>query len=423
MVVAVALVLVVSLTVERTWALDNGLGLTPPLGWDTWCTLGKCGNDFCYEAEIQSVADAMSTNGLLELGYQHINLDDCWASYRNETGWLQPDPDRFPSGMKALADYVHSKGLKLGLYTDSGLYTCSQGGRSHTIPGSYGHYLQDAQQFASWGVDYVKMDWCDTTINGTQLDPRVIYPEMSMALNSTGRPIWFSLCEWGVDSPWLWASKCGNSWRITGDHHDEWSSTSSIIQALANLTQSTPVYGAPGGWSDLDFVFTGGQGCTNDSTSVCAGQSWVEYRTEFTFWAFASSPIIVATDIRNMTAEKQEILYNKEVIAVHQDPLGIPSRPFWSDSVNGSTQVWARPLADDTLAVLLLNLNDGPANATISFEFSVLPPTISGQQFNSNTTVVVRDLWLHQDLANFQGSFSATVQPHGVEAYQLSILP
>ncbi len=180
-------------------AVNNGYGAKPILGWNTWCVEGNCGRDVCTELEIQSVAQAMIDTGLQAAGYEWISLDDCWGGPRNPTtGEYQPDPQRFPSGMKALADWLHERGFKLGVYTDSGIYTCSSGGRSYSIPGSYGHYEQDAATFASWGVDLVKMDWCNTLLpNGTQLDPYVQYPQMSAALNATGRAMWFTSCEWG----------------------------------------------------------------------------------------------------------------------------------------------------------------------------------------------------------------------------------
>eukprot|EP01102_Stenamoeba_stenopodia_P001079 TRINITY_DN1094_c0_g2_i1.p1 TRINITY_DN1094_c0_g2~~TRINITY_DN1094_c0_g2_i1.p1 ORF type:complete len:418 (-),score=69.49 TRINITY_DN1094_c0_g2_i1:110-1363(-) len=393
-------------------ALNNGLGLTPPMGWNTWCTGGSCGTDYCNQTEIMSVADAMASNGMYELGYRYINLDDCWADYRNSTGWLQPDPSRFPDGLQALADYIHSKGLRLGLYTDTGLYTCNKGGRDHEIPGSYAHYQQDAKQFASWGVDFVKMDWCNTDINGTQLDPRVIYPEMSQALNSTGRPIFFALCEWGVDDPWEWASECGNSWRIAQDHWDSWWSTSKIIDLLGNKSS----FAGPGGWNDPDFLMTGGAGCS-DSNGVCPGQTWTEYTTEFSIWAIANAPLIIATEIRNMSDEKQAIVLNKEVIAVNQDPLGIAGGRVWADSINGSTQVWAKPLVDGSAAAILYNGNDDAEGAMITLDFSLLPG-----DFN-NKHVYLRELWYHEDLGIFKNNFTALVAPHGVVFVTASLSP
>jgi alpha-galactosidase len=180
--------------------------------------------------------------------------------------------------MKALADQVHALGLKFGLYTCAGNYTCSSGGRDHKIPGSFGHYQQDANSYASWGVDFVKMDWCNT--NG--LNPKVQYPEMTKALNATGRPIFFEMCEWGLDDPWLWATPVANQWRTTGDHHDNWASTSSVIQAQVGLAQ----YSGRSAWNYMDFIYTGGQGCANDPNKHCPGQTDTEYMTEFTFWSF-----------------------------------------------------------------------------------------------------------------------------------------
>jgi len=202
-----------------------------------------------------SIADAMASNGMKEAGYKYINMDDCWADHRDADGTIVPDESRFPNGLVPVIQYVNSKGFKLGLYTDAGIYTCSQGGRSHKIPGSYGHYSQDAETYASWGVEYVKMDWCNTKINGTQLDPKEQYPQMTKALNKTGKPIFFNACEWGVEDPWMWMAQFANSWRSGPDHHDDWDSTSKII--LNNIGKGK--YAGPGGWNDFDFLMTGGQ--------------------------------------------------------------------------------------------------------------------------------------------------------------------
>lgn len=356
------------------------------------------------------MTDVVATSGLKELGYEYINLDDCWASKRDEKGEITADPKRFPSGMKALADYIHSRGLKFGLYTDAGLNTCSNGERPYKIPGSYGHYEQDAQTYADWGMDFVKMDWCNTKVNGTQLQPEVQYPQMSKALNKTGRPIYFESCEWGVDQPWKWIAPYVNAWRATGDHHDDWDSTAGIIEDAANLES----YAGPGQWNYLDFVMTGGQGCPNKEPGArCPGMTDEEYRTEFSLWVIVASPIIVATELRNMTAIMHEILFNAEMIAVHQDSLakaggrvdtpdcGSPEGPLVAGAP--PCQVWARPLVDGSKAVVLYNADTKPHAIRASFV-----------KLGITTAATVRDLWAHKDLGSFQDSYSASVPPHGV---------
>jgi len=395
-------------------ALDNGLGLVPPLGWNTWCTLGPCGRDYCDENEIKAMADVIVSSGLKDLGYEYVNLDDCWASRRTAQGEITADANRFPSGMKSVADYIHSKGLKYGLYTDAGLYTCSSGERPYKIPGSYGHYEQDAQTYASWGMDFVKMDWCNTVVNGTQLKPEVQYPQMSTALNKTGRPIYFESCEWGVDQPWKWIKPYVNSWRATGDHHDQWSSTADIIEQVADLAP----FAGPGGWNYMDFVMTGGQGCPSHVPGErCPGQTDEEYRTEFSMWVIAASPIIVATELRNMTAIQREILLNNEMIAVHQDKLGKAGGRVATPTCAAATkdapappcQVWARPLSDGSKAVALYNSDSVTHHITVSL-------SILGW---ATETVSVRDLWAHQDMGNVQGSFSSQVPSHGVTVVRM----
>jgi len=319
-----------------------------------------------------------------------------------------PDPQRFPNGMKSVIDYVHSQGLKFGLYTDAGVNTCSTGGRPHPIPGSYGHYEQDAKTYASWGVDYVKMDWCSTRVNGTQLEPEVQYAQMSKALNSTGRPIFFLSCEWGVDEPWKWMRQFTNAWRSTGDHRDKWASTTYVINQMAEIQD----YAGPGGWNYMDFLMTGGEGCKPYVPGHrCPGQTDVEYRTEFTMWVIAASPLIVATDIRNMSAIQKEILYNKDLLAVHQDKLARAGGRIanWSCSEPNACEIWAKPLFDGSYAVALYN--KGILSHNITLNFSVL-----GWK---NLPVTVYDLWAHKNLGTFQTAFIANVPSHGVVAVKV----
>eukprot|EP00698_Gefionella_okellyi_P014906 TRINITY_DN415_c0_g1_i1.p1 TRINITY_DN415_c0_g1~~TRINITY_DN415_c0_g1_i1.p1 ORF type:complete len:409 (-),score=80.08 TRINITY_DN415_c0_g1_i1:32-1258(-) len=382
-------------------AINNGLARTPTMGWNTWCTGGTCGYDVCTEDEIKSVANAMIDNGMQALGYDYINLDDCWADHRDAQGNIVEDMSRFPTGIANTIAWLHARNFRFGLYTDAGLYTCSSGQRPHQIPGSYGHYQQDANSYAKWGVDYVKMDWCNTKINGTQLDPRVQYPQMSHALNSTGRAILFEMCEWGVDQPWTWGAPIANSWRMAGDHHDNWQSTSGVIEQNANLS----AYAGPGAWNDMDFLMTGGQGCPKEPMSHCPGQSDTEYRTEFALWALLNSPLLVATDVRKLTPIMQEVLFNKEIIAVSQDPLGNQGeRVATSDpcSDKDACQVWTKHMSTGAKAVVLYNA------ATRTNDI-----TLTSKDLGWGSTVHFRDLWAHTDNGTFTDHLTVSVPSHG----------
>jgi len=252
-------------------------------------------------------------------------------------------------------------------------------------------------------MDYVKMDWCNTKINGTQLDPRIQYPQMSMALNATGRPIFFNTCEWGVDSPWTWASKIANSWRTGQDHHDNWNSTAAIIEANAKVASFAGV----GGWNDPDFLMTGGEGCKDNTTKICPGQTIREYKTEFSIWCIMAAPLIVATDIRVMDEKKKEILMNSEMIAINQDKLAIAGGRVgnWNCSEGPSNcQIWAKPLYGGSVAIGLYNA--GTKSHHITVDFNVIG-------WSSTTKASIYDLWAHQNLGVFTGSFTARVHSHG----------
>jgi len=409
-----------AMTMTVAYAADNGLARTPQLGWNTWCALNTCGYDVCYEAEIRAMADAMVANGMRDLGYTMINLDDCWGYPRdNVTGEYRWDPSRFPSGIPALVQYLAARGFTLGVYTDSGIYTCSSGQRKFKIPGSFEHYAQDAATFVKWGVRYVKMDWCNTVApNGTQLDPRNVYPTMSLGLNATGVPAQLASCEWGVDNPWEWAMPWMNSWRIGADHHDTWtggdktgaSGTDAIIETLAGKAK----YAGPGGWNDPDFVYTGGQGCPGQTApgAHCPGQTDTEYITEFTIWAVTASPIIVATNVQNMTDIMTKVLLNKEMIAVHQDRLGIAGDRIGYATDAGCPammcQLWGRPLSGYAYAAVMYNRDSVAHNITFDF-----------RQANITGTMSVRDLWEHKDVADGVSSYTALVEGHGVVAVRL----
>ncbi|XP_019849586.1 PREDICTED: alpha-galactosidase-like [Amphimedon queenslandica] len=386
-------------------ANNNGVGLKPPMGWNTWCSLGRCGRDYCDAKELMAIADAMATNGMKEAGYEYINMDDCWGDHRDDKGNIVPDKDRFPDGLVPVVKYVNSKGFKFGLYTDAGLYTCSSGGRKYKIPGSYGHYEQDANTYASWGIEYVKMDWCNTKINGTELDPHKQYQEMSDALNKTGKPIFFNSCEWGVDNPWEWMHQYANSWRTGPDHHDDWKTTSKIIEVNADLGDYA---GTGKGWNDPDFLMTGGEGCDPPVDSVhCPGMTDTEYRTEFTLWCLMSAPLLVVTDVRNMTSIMKEVLLNKDLIEINQDTTGPGGKRIGFDKTCGENacQIWAKNITNGEKAIALYNADSVSHNITLDF-------SLFGWK-----VVSMQNLWKNENL-NATNSYTVEVESHGVQAYR-----
>lgn len=334
---------------------------------------------------IRGTADAMVTTGLSSLGYEYINLDDCWAEgSRDSQGNLVAKGSTFPSGIKALADYVHAKGLKLGLYSDAGTQTCSK-----QMPGSLGHEEQDAKTFAAWGVDYLKYDNC----NNEDRSPRERYPIMSNALQNSGRSIFFSMCEWGDDNPATWASSVGNSWRTTGDISDDWGSMTS----RADMNDKWAAYAGPGGWNDPDMLEVGN-----------GGMSFGEYRSHFSIWALAKAPLIIGCDIRSMDSSAHDILSNTEVIAVNQDRLGVQGKKV---KQNGDLEVWAGPLSGKRVAVVLWNRGSSKADITAYW---------SDIGLDSSTVVDARDLWAHSTKGSVKGQISASVEAHDCSMYVLT---
>ncbi|XP_058779359.1 alpha-galactosidase-like [Vicia villosa] len=366
---------------HRRIMIDNGLGQTPPMGWNSW-------NHFqCNVNEdlIKQTANAMVSTGLVDLGYKYINIDDCWGELnRDSKGNLVAKSSTFPSGIKALADYVHRKGLKLGIYSDAGNQTCSK-----KMPGSLGHEVQDAKTFASWGIDYLKYDNCENN----NIDPKERYPAMSEALLKSGRPIFFSLCEWGSEDPATWAKSVGNSWRTTGDINDKWDS----MISRADQNNKWASYAGPGGWNDPDMLEVGNGGMTTE-----------EYRAHFSIWALAKAPLLIGCDIRALDDTTKELLSNSEVIAVNQDKLGVQGKKVKN---NGDLEVWAGPLSDNKLAVILWNRSSSKATVTASWSDLGLKP---------GTSVDARDLWLHSTQSSVSGNISAELDSHACKMYILT---
>jgi alpha-galactosidase len=360
-------------------ALENGLALTPPMGWNSW-------NRFaCNVTEdlVKSAADALVSSGMKDAGYEYVVIDDCWQVSRDATGNIVADAKTFPSGIKALADYVHSKGLKFGIYSDAGTMTCAK------RPGSRGHEFQDALQYASWGVDYLKYDWCNT---GTE-NAQAAYSTMRDALKSAGRPIVFSLCEWGSNKPWLWAKDVGNLWRTTGDISDCWECKKDHLSfaQILDLQVGLETYAGPGHWNDPDMLEVGNGGMTV-----------TEYRSHFSLWCILTAPLMAGNDLKNMSPEIKGILTNKEVIAVDQDSLGMQGRRVRKD---GDSEVWAKQMKDGGRAVVLFNRGASDAEVSVSWEDLGYPAHLSA---------AVRDLWAKKDLGKSTAFFATKVPSHGV---------
>ena len=354
----------------------GGLARTPPMGWNSWNKFG-CRID---ERLIRETADAMVSSGMKDAGYQYVNIDDCWeASQRDANGNLATDPQRFPSGMKALADYVHSKGLKIGIYSSAGTGTCQR------RPASLDHEVADARTFAAWGIDYLKYDNCNNQ-NRPALER---YKSMGDALKATGRPIVYSLCEWGRNKPWEWGRSVGGDlWRTTGDIRDSWDSMLRILDQQVGLEK----YSGPNAWNDPDMLEVGNGRMSN-----------VEYIAHFSLWALLNAPLIAGNDLRSMNDSTRAILTNREVIAVDQDWGGMQGHKIRDD---GELEVWMKPMSNGDRAVVLLNRGSTPFRGGASMKEIGL----SGARHDA------RDLWTHRDTA-VSGVLAATLAPHSVAMY------
>ncbi len=372
----------------------EGLALTPPMGWNSWNKFA-CNVD---ENMIRQMADAMVATGMKDAGYTYINIDDCWHGDRDSLGFIHPDRTRFPSGMKALADYVHVKGLKLGIYSDAGSQTC--GGR----PGSRGFEFQDALTYAAWGIDYLKYDWCNTE----GLKAEGAYKTITAALRKAGRPIVLSICEWGNDKPWTWGQTVGHLWRTTGDiydcfdcikDHGSWKSFG--VMQILDKQEGLRQFAGPGHWNDPDMLEVGN-----------GGLSERENRAHFSIWAMLAAPLIAGNDLRTMSPETKEILTNKEVVAVNQDSLGIQALNYrMSDSV----QIWVKPLKGEDWALCFLNRSISPRQIHFDWQKEEVEDTVAKKVFNCSTSVyTLRDLWLKRAIGDTKKPLKATIPGHDV---------
>lgn len=374
----VCAVVVLLLWSSSARCLDNGLGRTPQMGWNSWnhfhCNINQ--------TVLKETADAFVSSGLARFGYQYVNVDDCWAKSRDKNNAIQPDPDAFPD-FKGLVDYVHSKGLKFGLYSDAGTKTCA--GR----PGSLDYEENDAKTYAAWEVDYLKYDNC----NSGKEDLKERYEKMRDALNKTGRAIFYSMCEWGVEDPATWAGAVGNSWRTTGDISDSWGSM--ISKADAN--DQWAKYAGAGGWNDPDMLEVGNGGMT-----------MTEYETHFSLWCLMKAPLLIGCDVRNLSSDTLRILTNHELIAINQDKLGVQGN---KTKVDGTNEIWSGPLSGGSYAVLLLNRGNTATNITASWSDFGLDPDKEAD---------VRDIWKMKDLGSMKTRVTAMVESHGVAMFKIT---
>jgi alpha-galactosidase len=351
------------------------LASTPPMGWNSWNKFA----DKIDDKTVREVADAMVSSGMKDAGYVYVNIDDTWEGERDAQGNIQSN-SKFPD-MKALVDYVHSKGLKIGIYSSPGPKTCAG------FVGSYQHETQDAKTWAAWGIDYLKYDWCSASEVYQPSEMQAVYKKMSDALKATGRPIVFSLCQYGQQNVWEWgASVGGNLWRTTGDIADKWKSMAAI-----GFDKQTghERYAGPGHWNDPDMLEIGN-----------GGMSRTEYVTHMSLWALLAAPLLAGNDVRGMSDETRDILTNKEVIAVDQDPLGQQGRRV---SKTGAEEIWARPMQNGDLVVALFNRGETMAEMTVYWAILGL----DGKH-------KVRDLWRHTNLGSLKDAFLADVPQHGV---------
>lgn len=372
----------------------DDLAQTPPMGWNSWNTFRLEIN----EEVVKGIADVFVEKGFIDAGYEFIVIDDGWQISRDQEGNIIVDPEKFPSGIKSLADYIHSKGLKIGIYSDAGTKTCGE------FPGSLGHEYQDARQYAAWGIDYLKYDWCFT---GNQSAPDS-YQLMRNALESAGRPIVFSICEWGSQEPWKWGKGIGHLWRTTYDIRPCWDcgqravSKGKVIENFMGFTKildqqvGLESYAGPGHWNDPDMLEVGNGELTLD-----------ENKAHFSLWCILSAPLMLGNDIRELTPEIYAIITNKEMIDINQDPLGKQGSKIRDE---GDQEVWVKQLSDGSRAVVLFNRSESVTQMSVKWIEIGYPGNLKAE---------VRDLWKKEDIGEFTDQYSDEVPAHGVVALRI----
>jgi alpha-galactosidase len=377
----------------------EGLARTPPMGFNTWNTFASNIDEFM----IKEAAEAMIRNGMRDAGYIYIVLDDTWSAMeRDQDGNLQAHPDKFPSGMKALGDYLHERGFKFGIYGCAGRKTCAG------YPGSWGHEYQDARKFAEWGVDYLKYDWCQSG----EANAKDAYLRMRDALYAAGRPIVFSICEWGNSKPWEWAGEVGHLWRTTGDITDCYDCVQrwergwklildlqySLVQPADGQNNGIGAHAGPGRWNDPDMLEVGN-----------AGLTFAESRAHFSLWGILAAPLMAGNDVRKMTPEINALLVDREALAINQDPLG---KQGWRFRAEPRREIWVRELAGGDWAVALLNTGDDVAELEIDFSH--------GWWFLNASECAVRDIWDKKNAGTTQQVFKKRVDSHDVAYLRLT---
>jgi alpha-galactosidase len=376
------------------------LALTPPMGWNSW-------NHFACDVNeklLKETADYIVSSGMKEAGYEYVVLDDCWQDIeRDSLGFIQADPERFPSGMKAVADYIHCKGLRLGIHSCAGAKSCAG------YPGSRGHEYQDALTYAKWGVDYLKYDWCNTD----GINAESAYTTMRDALFAAGRPVVFSLCEWGTNKPWEWGAKVGHLWRTTGDiyncfdcviDHGTWKSWG--VLPIIDKQDELRVYAGPDHWNDPDMMEVGN------------GMTVSEDRAHFSMWCMLAAPLIAGNDVRNMSDETIKILTNKKVIDVNQDSLGIQG---FKQFGNNEIEIWFKPLVNGDWAMCVLNRSKSTQNVQFDWEKERVSDDHSKRETDFKTVVYqLENLWTSEDTGTTETALNTEVPPHDVLMFRLT---
>jgi alpha-galactosidase len=373
---------------------------TPPMGWNTW-NIFQTRID---EPLLKSMVEAYISSGMRDAGYTYFVLDDGWMTMeRDAGGQLVADPKKFPNGMKAFADYVHSKGMKFGIYNCAGTKTCAG------YPGTRGHEYEDARLYASWGVDYLKFDWC----SADGQNARESYLTMSKALKATGRPIVFSLCEWGSNRPWIWGKDAGQLWRTTGDigpvfekdlKKDGWSALS--VLNILDRQDSIRQYAGPGRWNDPDMLEVGN------------GMTVSEDKAHFSIWCMLAAPLMAGNDLHKMSGQTKDILTNKEAIAIDQDPLGIVGFKYY---LFDGMEILVKPLSGGNLAVCFLNRSDRAQTVNYEWLAHKIQDKVSGTDVDfTKATYKIRDLWTKKDIGTTQKALKESIPSHDVLMLKLT---
>lgn len=380
------------------------LAPTPPMGYMTWNFYA----DKITEADVKAIADAMVANNLLDAGFNYIFIDDGWQGGRDSRNNIIPDPVKFPSGMKALADYVHNKGLKLGIYSDAAPLTCA----GYTA--SLYFEEQDAKTFAAWGIDYLKYDYCNAPPDVETAKKR--YTKIAEALSNSGRNIMLGICEWGGRQPWLWGTSVGGSlWRISGDIRDKWSSANDaldvpkggvgIIDAL-NVNAELGKYAGNGGWNDPDMLIAGLYGRKGPSGDLGGiGCSDIEYQSQMSLWCLLSAPLMISCDITNMNTATKKILTNKNIIAIDQDELGQQATRKINDN---NWQIFLKPLSNNEWAIGILNTDEKARK----FEIDLAQLGLKGK-------FATRNLWTNE-IKKKQAKIACSVAAHETVVLRLN---